>query len=311
MKAEDDKRTFWLGKLANLNVAKTLGLGVAPHKPLMIFSVMDLVEIGVISDPWVAYDADLVTRFRDYWDHVVERRMNQPEITMPFNALGSERDRIWKRFDENGNPSKSKLTTRLCRLDPDLFACILEPEFRLAARRTMVAAYFTPPEQAGLCARFGIPIPDTAEMAGFAKDRVAFKESQRKGRAIGFRAEVGSGYRYTCALTGRFLQCTSGYIVQACHIHQHARSGNDDPRNGLTLTPDAHWMFDKGLWTVEPQGHDFIIRVAGGHFQEGLIDDRTLLSRHGDPLVFHPQARLRPGAEFLEWHRKSIFKKAT
>ncbi len=29
-------------------------------------------------------------------------------------------------------------------------------------------------------------------------------------------------------------------IVQAAHIHQHAISVNDDPRNGLALTPDAH-----------------------------------------------------------------------
>lgn len=174
--------------------------------------------------------------------------------------------------------------------------------------RVPASAYFTPPEQAGLCARFGLPLPDTSEMAEFAKDKEAFKASRKKGRAIGFRAEVGSGYRYICALTGRFLQCTTGYIVQACHIHQHAKSGNDDPRNGLALTPDAHWMFDRGLWTAEPQGDEYVIRVAKGHFKEGLIDDRTLLSREGCPLVFHPQARLRPGVEFLGWHRRSVFK---
>lgn len=308
MTSDNLRQTFWLGKLANLNAAKTPGLGVAPHKPLMIFSVMDLIEMGVLTDQWVTYDAELVTRFRDYWDHVVERRKNQPEITMPFNALGGERDAIWERYDESGNPSKSKLTTRLCRLDAELFDCLLDPGFRLAARKAIIAAYFTPPEQAGLCARFGLPVPDTAEMIEFAKDRDAFKASQKKGRAIGFRAEVGSGYRYTCALTGRFLQCTSGYIVQACHIHQHAKSGNDDPRNGLALTPDAHWMFDRGLWTAEARGDDFIVRVAKGHFKEGLIDDRTLFDHEGKPLVFHPQARLRPGAEFLGWHGERVFK---
>jgi len=28
-------------------------------------------------------------------------------------------------------------------------------------------------------------------------------------------------------------------------IHPHAVSGNDDPGNGLALTPDAHGMFDR------------------------------------------------------------------
>jgi putative restriction endonuclease len=72
----------WLVRLANLNAAKSASLGIAPHKPLMIFSVMDLIEMGAIRDRWVAYNADLVTRFRDYWDLVVERRKNRPEITI-------------------------------------------------------------------------------------------------------------------------------------------------------------------------------------------------------------------------------------
>jgi putative restriction endonuclease len=93
-----DLTAHWLGKLANLNAAKTAGLGVAPHKPLMIFSVMDLIEMDILRDRWVPYNADLVTRFRDYWDLVVDRRKNRPEITMPFNALGGERDAIWSVF---------------------------------------------------------------------------------------------------------------------------------------------------------------------------------------------------------------------
>ena len=72
----------WLGRLANLNAAKSASLGIAPHKSLMIFSVMDLIEMGPIRDRWVAYNADLVTRFRDYWDLVVERRKNRREITL-------------------------------------------------------------------------------------------------------------------------------------------------------------------------------------------------------------------------------------
>lgn len=294
----------WLGKLANLNAAKTPGLGVAPHKPLMIFSVMDLIEAGDLKDRWVRYDADLVTCFRDYWDLVVERRKNRPEITMPFNALGGERDAIWERFDENGNPSKSKLTTRLCQLDPDLFDCLLDPGFRLSARRIMIATYFTPAEQVGLCERLRLPVPDTAEMAEFAKDREAYKASRKKGRDNRFKAEVGSGYRYTCALTGYCLQTTMGYIVQAAHIHQHARSGNDDPRNGLALTPDAHWMFDAGLWTVIPKGDDLLIHVATSRFTESSPHSRLLAAFNGQPLHFHEQSRLRPSAAHLTWHTR-------
>lgn len=44
------------------------------------------------------------------------------------------------------------------------------------------------------------------------------------------------------------------------------------------------------------------MRVARGRFQEWPGDGRTLAARDGQPLTFDPRARLRPGAEFLEWH---------
>ncbi|MEY3894680.1 MAG: hypothetical protein RLZZ214_199, partial [Verrucomicrobiota bacterium] len=115
---------LWLGKLANLNVARTAARGAAPHKPLMLLTVIDLIESGDIPDGWVKYDVRLVSRFRDYWELVQDRQRNSPDIPMPFNALGGERDQIWQCFTADGKPSKSKLTTRLCHLDPDLFACL-------------------------------------------------------------------------------------------------------------------------------------------------------------------------------------------
>jgi len=303
-KTPHDITNFWLGKLANLNASKTGGRGIAHHKPLMILSVMDLIENNELNDRWVAYDANLVTRFRDYWDLVIERRKNAPEITMPFNALGSSRDAIWECFDEHGNPSKSKLTTRLCHLDPDLFECLLDAEFRFNARSILVATYFTPSEQVGLCARLEIPLPDTVSMIEFARDREAFKTSQKKGRDNRFKVEVGSCYKYTCDLTGYCLQTTTGYIVQAAHIHQHAQSGNNDLRNGLALTPDAHWMFDQGLWTAVPKGDHFLIKVALGKFSDSSPSGRSLAECQGKPMHFHPQSKLRPDPIHFDWHRK-------
>ena len=92
-------------------------------------------------------------------------------------------------------------------------------------------------------------------------------------------------------------------MVQACHIHDHAKSGNDDPANGLALTPDAHWMFDKGLWSAIPTGDHFIIHVAIGGFTESSAHGEFLARHHGRPLHFDPKARLRPAAAHLAWHR--------
>jgi putative restriction endonuclease len=294
----------WLGKLANLNVARTQTRGIAPHKPLMLLTVIDLIESGDIPDGWVKYDVRLVSRFRDYWDLVQERQRNAPEIPMPFHALGGDKDKVWERFTADGQPSAAKATTRLCSLDPGLFACLQNDRFRRQARETLVTLYFTTKEQVMLCARLGLPVPQTAEINALREQAAEFKTRQKMGRDSRFKSDVLSGYYFTCALTGYRLDTETSSIVQAAHIHQHAVSGNDDPRNGLALTPDAHWMFDQGLWTAEPKGDQFLIRVAHGRFTESSPQSRSLAAMDQKPLHFHEHARIRPAAELLAWHRK-------
>jgi putative restriction endonuclease len=51
----------WLSRLATLNAARTAAHGVAPHKPLMLLTVIDLIESGDVPDGWVRYDVRLVS----------------------------------------------------------------------------------------------------------------------------------------------------------------------------------------------------------------------------------------------------------
>jgi putative restriction endonuclease len=303
------ERSQWLGRLANLNVATTGVRGLAPHKPLMLLAVMDLIETGDVgADGSVCYDVRLVSRFRDYWELVLDRQRNAPDIPMPFHALGGAKDRIWTRHTADGAPSAAKQTTRLCRLDPGLHQLLQNAAFRNEARRNLVSVYFTPKEQVMLCARLGLPLPKTEEIADLRSQADDFRASQRKGRDSRFKSEVLSGYFFTCALTGYRLDTESGSLVQAAHIHQHAESENDDPDNGLALTPDAHWMFDAGLWTAEPRGKEFTVRVAKGCFVEfGPVHHSRLLDRDGSPLWFDDRARIRPNPVHFGWHQRNRF----
>lgn len=73
------------------------------------------------------------------------------------------------------------------------------------------------------------------------------------GRDARFRIEVVVvAYRHTCALTGyRMTTLDMESIVDAAHIHEFKDSRNNDPRNGLALTKNAHWQFDRGLWSLD------------------------------------------------------------
>ena len=101
---------------------------------------------------------------------------------MPFHALGSARDQVWQTFTADGQPSEAKATTRLCHLDPEFFVCLQDSGFRYKARQTLVSIYFTPREQVMICARLGLPVPDTEAIEAMKLDADEFKARQKKGR---------------------------------------------------------------------------------------------------------------------------------
>jgi putative restriction endonuclease len=94
--------------------------------------------------------------------------------------------------------------------------------------------------------------------------------------------------------------------VDAAHIHEFRDSRNNDPRNGIALSKNAHWTFDQGLWTI---ADDYRIIVAVGHFAEaGPNEESLLVSYHGRRLQLPEDKSLWPDPIHLAWHRKARFK---
>jgi hypothetical protein len=101
---------------------------------------------------------------------------------------------------------------------------------------------------------------------------------------------------------------TAGGIVDAAHIHEFRDSRNNDPRNGIALSKNAHWTFDQGLWTI---ADDYRIIVAIGHFAEaGPNKDNLLASYPGRRLHLPEERTLWPDPIHLPWHRKTRSKTA-
>ena len=74
--------------------------------------------------------------------------------------------------------------------------------------------------------------------------------------------------------------------------------GSDHPANGLPLTKDLHWAFDRGLIGVAADRTilvpDSVGALPGNEFLSGL---------HGRPIREARDRRLRVMEEALEWHR--------
>ncbi len=78
--------------------------------------------------------------------------------------------------------------------------------------------------------------------------------SLRHFRDRRFRLAVCDAYSNTCAITGLSLINGGGRPeVQAAHIQPVKDMGPDSVRNGLALSGTAHWMFDRGLLTLDEE----------------------------------------------------------
>jgi putative restriction endonuclease len=148
------------------------------------------------------------------------------------------------------------------------------------------------------------PDPTSFELFGIAADASfeARDKAELSGRDMRFRLDVVAAYNYTCALTGlRLTTITTGSIVDAAHIHQFSDSRNDDPRNGMALCKNAHWLFDAGLWTLDD---DYRVLVANERFVEESPNQKPLIDYQGERLRLPSDQRIWPDAKHLAWHRK-------
>jgi putative restriction endonuclease len=179
-----------------------------------------------------------------------------------------------------------------------------DPAFREQAKRILIAKYFLPDERVALYSLVGVPVPDEDQIARDANYH-APEEAKKQGREVRFRLNIVAAYNYTCALTGyRLTTISSGSIVDAAHIHQFSDSRNNDPKNGLALCKNAHWLFDNGLWTISD---DYTVLVALGRFSEDSPNQTPLSVFQGRKLLLPTDRALWPNPIHLAWHRKHKF----
>jgi len=145
---------------------------------------------------------------------------------------------------------------------------------------------------------------------GFAEEGASYEYERpmveqtltRPYRDKAFRRIVRDAYDNRCAISGlRLLNGGGRPEVQAAHIKAVEDHGPDSIRNGLALSGTFHWLFDRGLISID---NDFRILRAKGQVPEELL---PLFPR--DELLRLPaDSRLWPHDVFLRHHRETRFK---
>ncbi len=127
--------------------------------------------------------------------------------------------------------------------------------------------------------------------------------TSRAFRDQSFARQVRRAYAGRCAMSGLELRNGGGRPeVEAAHILPVEERGPDTVRNGLALSGTIHWMFDRGLVSVD--GDDSLL-IARGSIAAEVTERLFVPDRR---LILPADPTLRPHPAYLDWHRRHRFK---
>lgn len=211
---------------------------------------------------------------------------------VPFRVGDHYFESMLQRSD--GKASKGAFG-RSVRLIPDAeFDEILKHGLALDS-----AATANPPDPVGPSA---VEAPELAEEAAIFQRPMVETLMRRRLREAAFARLVKQAYSETCAMTGLCIRNGGGRAeVQAAHIRPVAADGPDTVRNGLALSATVHWMFDRGLVSVDEDGRTILVA------RDRVPDTAERLIVPERKLILPENPRLRPHPDYLRYHRTEVF----
>jgi putative restriction endonuclease len=303
-------------KFSNLRVDRSRG--IAPHKPILVLSVINLFERDLIRRNQIALSPELVVTFLKYW-HQLGSNSHNADIAMPFFHLTG--DGFWHLKAKPGYESvlSSKVKLRSVRalrefiqyayLDEELFKLLRDEIARKSLINVIVEAWF--PEKKKQVQHL-LKIDSFQEFQDRLREQggAVYKvedlqdEAQSIVRDAAFRRIVVSVYGYRCAFCGlQVINSLSQNILDGAHIKPFAEFFDDRIDNGISLCKNHHWAFDCGWFTIVD---DYTILVSNDLREESL-NAKPMREFQGNRILLPVQEQYQPRLEALRWHRENVF----
>ncbi|MEZ0611220.1 HNH endonuclease [Fibrella sp. WM1] len=319
---------YYLYAFSHLNVGVGKVDGKAPHKPVLLLTVVQAYEAGLLTDNQIPITPELTSLFKSNWNSLVVSG-HTLGFALPFFHLKNEKGHWWELVANPGCElwvQNGKLTTfanlsmavAYAQIDSSLAELLLNDTTRQLLRRTLLDTYF-PGHTASLSITPDKPLEDLKreileESPGAYRTRLKDLKTRLDpetyqievfARDTVFRREVVRLYDDTCCVTGvRVAAPYSFSMVDACHIVPFARTFNNHPTNGIALCPNLHRAFDKGVISVD----DRYRVVVSGTFVENESSPYSLKALAGTLLELPTDKRYWPDREAFAWHRAHVFR---
>jgi putative restriction endonuclease len=236
----------------------------APHKPILLLSIMDLIASGLITENFIKPSYELVDTFNRYWTQIMPLG-SKTSMAYPFPRLKT--DKFWYLISNPGQENRINMDfssmTRLrevcagAKMDDELFGLMCDPRAREELRAVLIKTYFIE-ELYPVVYEQGVVNYKANEyskiLTRISENIMVFATDQKREQKIrdqGFRRAIVNLYDHRCALCGIRMLTPEGHtVVEAAHVIPWNQSHDDKPTNGMALCRLCHWSFDEGLMSV-------------------------------------------------------------
>lgn len=329
----------YLKKFKKLNVnhaEKNKKGSVAPHKPILLLSVIKLIEDGVIRSPRIYLTPELISTFKNYWEQLANSKYHR-EIALPFFYLKS--DDFWKLVPKLGQQEAlmtakgiktiGQLNARVshAEIDEPLFQLLQGADERGELRQVLLDTYLDYNKsnfsEAINYYQYIQAIEDIMVQEDFEayytrlqqiRTRVKQGSPAREQaeeeefiRSAQFPSVILRLYNYACCVSR--LQVTMSArvkrkvsMVEGCHIEPFHVNGNNSVNNGISFTYTIHKAFDKGLIAISD---DYKV-IVNKNFQEDTSSPYNLSQFDNQPILLPNNPQYYPSRTALKEHRSKF-----
>lgn len=282
----------------------------APHKPLLLLFALGRLARG---KPRLVSFREAERHLKSLLGSFGQPKKPRPEF--PFGRLRN--DGLWEipgdstlSVTSSGDVSAKEMRERGVEggfPEPTFELLASDPDLVAGATRILLTEHFPRSLHEDIRSAVGIPhewgFGDATPVPWPRKPQAV-----REPRDSAFRDEVLREYERRCAICDfdvRLKDETFG--LEAAHIRWHSHAGPDDVSNGLALCVLHHKALDRGALGLAPQGSGYRVIISAQVSGRGQAASQMRALHHGR--VRPPMTKaLAPSPEFVEWHRKQVFR---
>jgi putative restriction endonuclease len=315
--------SYYIKSFEKLRVDKTHG--IAPHKPILLLSVLQSFNSGYQNSERIYLTPELVALFKSNWNQLVTSN-HECRISYPFYHLKSSK--FWHLIPRNNcynienlgslikNLSSLNTAIECAIIDRELFLLCIDSSSNRALQETLLNKFFAntkynwdnySSEQSKIFDEITDKILNESAIEYREEVKILLQENKDEEifiRGSLFKREIPKIYNNTCCISGMRVDSIANVsMIDACHIVPFSISFDDTIKNGIALCPNLHRAFDRGLITIDKNYRV----IVSNNFRENETNF-SLKQFNGIKIMMPVLSSYQPLEANFEWHRNNIFK---